>query len=101
MRLVFDVASGVLDCQFLDFLPLPDDCFIAPEVDVSRCDVVEALVVSLVVVVIDERPDLVFEVAGQVVVFEQNPIFHGLVPTLNLALGLRMERKRPLNPLCR
>ena len=86
------LQAAALDCQFLDLLPFPDDGFVAPEVDVSWCDVVQALVVSLVVVVLDESPDLAFEVAGQIVVFQQNPVLHRLMPALDLALGLRMER---------
>ena len=44
------LQAALLDCQFLDLLPFPDDSFVAPEVDISWCDVVQALVVSLVVV---------------------------------------------------
>ncbi len=46
------------DCLFLDLFPFSQDGVIAAKVDVSGCDVVQALVVSLVVVVIDEGPDL-------------------------------------------
>src|SRR3954451_10788211 len=42
------------------------------------------------VVVIYEPTDLSFEVAGQIVVFEQDAVFERLMPTLDLALGLRM-----------
>ncbi len=64
------LQAAVLYCQFLDLVPFSDDGFVAPEVDISRCDVTEALVVSLVVIVIDEGPDLAFEVAGQIVIFQ-------------------------------
>ena len=47
--------------------------------------------VALVVVVLDERLDLSFEIAGQEVVFEQDTVFHGLVPALDLTLGLGTE----------
>lgn len=40
----------------------------------------------------DERFDLGFEVAGQKMLLRQDAVFHGLVPALDLALGLRMER---------
>ena len=53
-------------------------------------DVAEALVVAVVVIVIDESADLAFEVTGQVMVFQQDAVFQGLVPTLDLALGLRV-----------
>jgi hypothetical protein len=47
-------------------------------------------VVAVVVIVIDESADLAFEVTGQVIVFQQDAVFQGLVPTLDLALGLGM-----------
>ena len=83
------LQAAFLDCQFLDLCPFSDDGFVAPKIDVSWRDVVQALVVAFVVVVIDEGPDLAFEIAGQIVVFQQNPVLHGLMPTLDLALGLR------------
>ena len=86
------LQAALSDCHFLDLLPFPDDGFVAPKIDVCRCDVVQALMVALVVVVIDEGPDLMFEITGQIVVFQQNPVLHRLVPALDLALGLRVER---------
>ena len=87
------LQAALSDCQFLDLVPLSDDGFVAPEIDVSRCDVVQALVVAFVVVVIDAGPDLMFEIARQIVVFEENPVLHRLMPALDLALGLRVERR--------
>ena len=49
--------------SFLIFCLLIDDGGVTPGVGVSGCDVVEALVVAVVVIVIDEGPDLVFEIA--------------------------------------
>ena len=46
--------------------------------------------ISLMIVVSDEGPDLHFEVAWQIVVLEQDPVFQGLLPTFNLALSLRV-----------
>ena len=53
-------------------------------------EIVEALLISGVVVVLDEGMDLLFEVTGQVVVVEQDAVLQGLVPALDLALGLRV-----------
>ena len=44
------------------------------------------------VVVIDEGFDLGFEITGQEVVFQQDAVLQGLMPTLDLALGLRVIR---------
>ena len=46
--------------------------------------------VAAVVVVVDEGLDLGLELAGQVVVLEQDAVLQGLVPALDLALGLGM-----------
>ena len=86
------LQAAFLDCQFLDFLPFSDDGFIAAKVNIGRRDVVEALVVSLIVIIFDESPDLLLQIAWKVVVFQQDAVFHGLVPPLYFALGLGMER---------
>jgi hypothetical protein len=67
----------------------------APEVDVSRCQIADSLMVTLVVVVIDEGVDLGLEITGQVIVLEQDAVLQGLVPALDLALGLGMEGRAP------
>ena len=81
-----------LDGLALDALALFDDGCCPAEVGVGRCHVGQALVVTLVVVVLDEGLDVGFEVAGQEVVFQQDAVFQGLVPALDLALGLGMTR---------
>jgi hypothetical protein len=86
------LQAAFLDCQFFYLFPFSDDGFVAPEVDVGRCDVVQALVVALVVIILHEGRDLAFEITGQVIVFQQYSVLHCLMPTLYLALGLRVER---------
>ena len=49
--------------------------------------------ISTIVIVLDEVADLRFEIAGQVIVFEQNSVFERLMPALDLALRLRMVRR--------
>ena len=82
--------AALLDGLPLDAFAVEQDGLGAAEVDVGRGKVAQALVVALVVVVVDEGCDLGFEIAGQAVVLEQDAILQGLVPTLDLALGLRM-----------
>ncbi len=53
--------------------------------------VADGLVVTLVVVMIDEGIDLSLEIAGQIVVLEQDAVLQRLVPAFDLALGLGME----------
>ena len=44
--------------------------------------------VAVVIVVIDEGADLALKIIGQVIVFQQNPVLHRLMPAFDLALGL-------------
>jgi len=55
-----------------------------PEVDVCGGEVVDAFVVALMIVVIDERLDLRLQICWKEVVLQ------GLVPSLYLALCLRV-----------
>ena len=61
-------------CDGLAFDPFAfeEDGVSAPEVNVGRSEIVEALVIAVMVVVLDEGGDLAFEIAGQVVVFKQD-----------------------------
>ena len=86
------LQAAILDCLFLDLFPFSETAFVTSEVDVCRSDVVQALVIAVVVVVIDEDTDLLLQIAWQVVVFQENAVLHGLVPAFDLALRLRMER---------
>ena len=86
------LQAALSDGLLFDLLPFSQNGSVAAEVDVGRCDVVQALVVSFVVVVFDEGLDLTFQIAGQVVVLQQDAVFHGLVPALDFALCLGMER---------
>ena len=61
--------------------------------------IVQALVKSPMIVVIDEVVDGSFEVAWQVVVFELDLVFQGLMPAFDLALRLWMMG-RTINRIC-
>ena len=74
-------------------LSFEEDGLGPPEVDVSRSEIAEALVIAGMVVVLDEGRDLAFEIAGQVVMLEQDAVLERLMSALDLALGLRMERR--------
>jgi hypothetical protein len=45
------------------------------------------------IVVIDEGLDPSFEITGQIVVLEQDPVFQRLMPAFDLSLGLRVMRR--------
>ncbi len=86
------LQAAFSDCLFLDLLSHLQDFRAAAVVDVGGCRIAQALVVAVVVVVIAEGIDLTFQVTGQEVVFQEDAVLHGLVPALDLALGLRMMR---------
>ncbi len=68
------------------------DALASPKIDVGGREVVEALVVSGVVAMLDERRDLPFEISGQIGALQQDAVLGRLMPALDLALGLRVIR---------
>src|SRR5437016_8597901 len=85
-------AASLLDGFPFELFPPFENGLAAPEVDVSRRQVVHALVVSTVVVVPDELLDALFELSWQVVVVQQDPVFHRAMISLDLALRHRVVR---------
>jgi len=64
------LQAAVCDGCTPDAFTLDEDCFGPAEVDVGRGEIVEAFVIADVVVVLDEGVDLLFEIAGQIVVLK-------------------------------
>lgn len=58
------MQAPLFERPLLDPFPLLQNGFVATEVYVGRRDVVQALVIALVIVMIDEGFDLNFEVTG-------------------------------------
>ena len=85
------LQAPMFDGLSFDPFTLFDDGGCPAEVGVGGRHIVQALMIALVIVVLDERLDLAFEIAGQEVVFEQDAVLQGLVPAFDLALGLGME----------
>ena len=79
-----------LQCVSLDPFPFQQDGLATTEVDIGRRQVVQALIVTVIVVMADEVADLELEMAWQQIVLEQDAVLQGLVPALDLALGLGM-----------
>ena len=93
--------APLVDGVAFDPFPCLQDGLATSEVDIGRCEIAEAFVVAPVIVVIDEGAELRFESTRQEVVFEQDAVLQGLVPSFDLALGLRMARRAAgmLHPL--
>ena len=85
------LQASMFDGLSLDpFSSLDDGCGSA-EVSIGGSYVFQALVVAPVVIVLDERLDLLLQVTGQEVILQEDAVLQGLVPALNLALCLGME----------
>jgi hypothetical protein len=77
---------------FLDLFPFSENVFGTPEVGVRGSDVAQALVIAVIVVVIDKATNLLLQIAWQVVVFQENVVLHGLMPTFDLSIAKELRR---------
>ena len=94
-----------------DPFSLLQDGLAASEVDIGRGEVLQALVIASMVVLIDKGIDLLPEITGQVVVFQQDAVLQGAGYTLyapftdylcrRLVGGLRRDRKHISRRFCR
>ena len=58
------LQAALFECLSFDPFSLQQDGLTAPEVDVGRRQIAQALVIALMIVVADERIDLRFKIAG-------------------------------------
>src|SRR5580700_11519960 len=86
------LQATVCECLALDPFAFEEDGLGSSEVDVCRREIAQALMIARMVVMSHEGGDLTFEIAGQVVVLEQDAVLERLMPALDLALGLRVIR---------
>jgi hypothetical protein len=97
------ILSGVLavlqapgfHCFQFDSFPLIQNSLPPSEVDVCGRKVVDAFVVSVMIVMIDECFDLYLKVCWKEVVFQQDAVLQRLMPPLNLTLSLWMVWRAP------
>ena len=82
------VQAPPLDGLSFDPFSFQKDGVAPAEIDIGGREVAQALVVTAVIVVLDESLDLSFEVARKIVVLQQDPVLQGLMPSFDLALGL-------------
>jgi hypothetical protein len=84
------VQAALFDGVSFDPFAFEQDGLAASEVDVGRGEIIEALVVSAMVVVLDKGRDLGLEVFLEEVVFDEDAVLQRLVPAFDLTLRLRM-----------
>jgi hypothetical protein len=71
---------AVCDCLLFDPFSFDQNGLAAAEVDVGGRQVADALVIAQVIIVGDEGLDLGFEIAREVIVFEQDTVLERLMP---------------------
>jgi hypothetical protein len=82
--------AAVLDGPALDALTLQQGGLAPAEIVISQGQIAQALVVAPVVIVLDECLNIGLKRAWQIVIFQQDSVLHGLMPALDLAVGLGM-----------
>ena len=87
------LQASILDGVFFDPFAFFDGGDCSAEVGIGGGDIFEALMEAPMVIVLDKGVDLGFKIAGVEVVLEQDPVFEGLVPALDFALGLWVGRR--------
>ena len=88
----------MLDGFSFDPFSLFDDGIGLAEVSVGWRYIVQALMVTLVVIMFDERLDLVLQVSRQEVVLQQDAVLEGLVPASPLADRRCKQRREAILP---
>ena len=76
------LQAAIGDRLAFDPFAFEEDAFGPSKIDVSRCEIAQALVIAGMIVMLDEGRDLPFEIAGQVVVLEQDAVLERLMPAL-------------------
>src|ERR1700730_14754746 len=82
--------AAIGDCLSFDPFSFNQNGLAPSEVGVGWRQIADAFVIAQVIVVNDEGLDLGFEIARQVIVFEQDTVLERLMPALDLALGHRV-----------
>ena len=80
----------LLQGLFLDVVSFSEHLLGSAKVNISRREIVQRLVVTLVVVIVHEAGDLNFKFGGEKIILQVHNIFHRTVVTFNLALGHRV-----------
>ena len=96
------LQAPVLNSLSFDPFSFQQDGLVPPEINIGRCEVAQALVVTVVIAMLDEDLDLSLAGARQIVVLQQDPVLQGLMPPFNLGLawpGLDLPRSTLELPL--
>jgi hypothetical protein len=84
------LQASILDCEAFDPFSFPQDFWRTSEVDIGWCEIVQAFVVTAVIIVVDEAADFGLKLAWKIVVFQRDAVLQRLMPALDFALCLWM-----------
>lgn len=84
------VQAAFFDRVSFDPFAFEQDGLSASKVDVGGSEIVEALMVTAMIVMLDEGRDLGFKVLLEEVVFKQDAVLQRLVPAFDFPLRLRV-----------
>ena len=89
-----------LDSLSFDPFSLFQDGLSPSEVDIGRVPIIDALVITVVVVVIHEGFNAGLKISGEEVVFQQDSVLQGLVRTVQSCPGFGDDKVRPRHGSC-
>ena len=92
-RLQTMLQAAVCDGQAFDPFAFEEDALSPSKIDVGGREIVEALVISGVIISLDESRDLPFEISRQIIMLQQDSVLERLMPALDFALRHRMIRR--------
>src|ERR1700735_2954171 len=90
LQAMLQAAAG--DGLAFDPFAFEEDALGPSKIDVGGREIVEALVISGVIISLDESGDLPFEISRQIVMLQQDAVLERLMPALDLALRLGWVR---------
>ncbi len=79
------MQAAQLDGLLLDPLTLFQNCLSSSEGDINRCEVSQALMAAVMIIMVDKYRDLIFQIGGKEVIFQQSPVLERLMPRSPLA----------------
>ena len=90
-QLMLQATAG--DGLAFDPFAFEEDALGPSKIDVGGREIVEALVISGVIISLDESRDLPFEISRQIIMLQQDSVLERLMPALDFALRHRMIRR--------
>ena len=80
------LQAPVLNSLAFDPSTLQLDGLTASEIDIGRREIAQDIVIAVLVVMLNEGLDMVFQIPGQIVALQKNAVLQRLMPAFNLAL---------------